>query len=95
MHWLMCNLPSLGLHYTSSVMQPGGAGVPFYIGNAQCSVCKGHGFEPCPVCIGYEADLPAPAPQEGPGSWDKLDTHLSTPQWLRSFPDSRAQSFQR
>ena len=65
--------------------------MPFYIGNAQCSICKGHGFEPCPVCIGYQAGLPAPAPHEGPGSLDNLDEHLSTARWLRSFPDSRAQ----
>ena len=90
-----CAWTSLGRAFTSFVMQPGGAGVPFYIGNAQCSVCKGHGFEPCPVCIGYQADLPAPAPHGGPRSSEKLGNHLSIPRWLRSFPDSRAKRTRR
>lgn len=76
-------------------MQPGGAGVPYYIGAAQCSSCKGHGFQPCPVCVGYEAELPPPDPANGPASQDSLDTLVSTMRWLRCFPDSRSKRARR
>ena len=70
-------------------LQPGGAGVPFYIGNAQCSACKGLGFEPCPVCMGYQAELRPPDPCNGPASRDSSDLLVNTRRWLQSFPDSR------
>ncbi|CAL5218629.1 g330 [Coccomyxa viridis] len=69
--------------------KPGGAGVPFYIGNAQCSACKGLGFEPCSVCMGYQAELPPPDPCNGPASRDSSDSLVTTSRWLQSFPDSR------
>ncbi len=74
----------------AACLQPGGAGVPFYIGNAQCSTCKGMGFEPCSVCIGYQAELPPPDPCNGPASRDPSDSRVTTRRWLQSFPDSRS-----
>ena len=71
-------------------LQPGGAGVPFYVGNAQCSSCKGLGFEPCSFCVGYEADLPPPDPCYGPASHDPSDCLVTTRRWLKSFPDSHS-----
>ena len=62
--------------------------MPFYVGNAQCSSCKGLGFEPCSACVGYEADLPPPDPCNGPASRDISDSLLTTRRWLNSFPDS-------
>lgn len=73
----------------ATFLQPGGAGVPFYIGNAQCSACKGLGFEPCSVCMGYQAELPPPDPCNGPASRDSSDSLVTTSRWLQSFPDSR------
>ena len=84
-----------GLEDVFDVMQPGGAGVQYYIGNAQCKACRGLGFEPCPICVGYEAKLTPPNPSEGPASLDDLDRRISTMRWLRGFPDSRARKARR
>lgn len=67
----------------------------YYIGNSQCKACRGLGFEPCPLCVGYEAKLTPSNPCEGPASLDDLDPLISTMRWLRGFPDSRARKARR
>ena len=70
-------------------LQSGGAGVPFYVGNARCPTCAGQGFCPCPMCVGYRLPLPKPDPANGPPPVEPADILVSTQRWLRSFPDSR------
>ena len=81
---------SMVLSRRAACLQPGGAGVPFYIGNAQCGSCKGLGFKPCPACVGYEAVLPPPDPFNGPAYHDASDSLVTTRRWLSGFPDSRS-----
>lgn len=69
--------------------QSGGAGVPFYVGNARCPTCAGQGFCPCPMCVGYRLPMPKPDPVEGPPPAEPADVLVSTQRWLRGFPDSR------
>jgi hypothetical protein len=70
-------------------MQPGGAGVPFYVGNARCSRCGGHGFSPCPLCVGYVLRMPSPDPVAGPEPMEGSDVLINSISWLKQFPDSR------
>lgn len=63
--------------------------MPFYIGNARCPKCSGHGFYPCAMCVGYRLHMPEPDPVHGPQPLDQLDVQMGTMRWLRQFPDSR------
>ncbi|BDA44138.1 hypothetical protein COCOBI_05-3220 [Coccomyxa sp. Obi] len=69
--------------------EPGGAGVPFYIGNARCSKCGGHGFNPCPCCVGFALRMPRPDPVAGPHPTEDMDVLTDSMSWLKQFPDSR------
>ena len=73
----------------TAVLQPGGAGVPFYIGNARCSRCGGHGFTPCPLCVGFALRMPRPDPVAGPRPTEDMDVLTDSISWLKQFPDSR------
>lgn len=63
--------------------------MPFYIGNARCAKCSGHGFYPCAMCVGYRLHMPEPDRVHGPQPLDELDVAVGTMRWLRQFPDSR------
>ena len=63
--------------------------MPFYVGNARCPTCRGHGVYPCPMCVGYRLSMPPPDPVNGPQPVEDADVLVSTKRWLRAFPDSR------
>lgn len=71
------------------VVQPGGAGVPFYVGTARCKACQGMGVVACFMCGGAEVELDPPDPVKGPPAVSIDDLALSDTDWLAVFPDSR------
>ncbi len=73
-------------------MQPGGAGVPFYVGTARCKLCNGLGVIPCMLCGGIELVSPPPDPVHGPEPTGLEDIALTDDQWLSLFPDSREEA---
>eukprot|EP00884_Botryococcus_braunii_P017947 jgi/Botrbrau1/4836/Bobra.0325s0047.1 len=70
--------------------EPGGAGVPFYVGTARCKMCQGMALVPCFLCGGTEVELEPPDPTGGPHPVCWEDILISDSDWLDSFPDSRA-----
>lgn len=76
-------------------MQPGGAGVPFYIGNARCHTCEGQGFYPCILCVGHKLIQRKPDPSKGPAPAEEAEVGMDSISWLDSFPDSRSKKDRR
>lgn len=67
--------------------QPGGAGRPFYVGQARCKQCNGIGEVACPMCAGWERSMSDARISKSPDTAGHADTASMEPPDLTWLDD--------